>query len=235
MFFIGEGGLLTRAVDFVISLGLPIDGIVTQKPLPKRYREKYNIDILETIEINEISNWLLSKNSDGLVWSINNKCLIKPNLLNLPGFTFLNIHNGLVPNYRGRAEICVFFSILNSEQYYGATLHEIDEGIDTGPVLATKKFAINAEDTFATVMSKSILQCHDLFKLECYRLYNLKIINQTTAQKKVTKEIGETYSYKSLVLALPFKKSPSWRKAIELGPYSSVFPKLSKWINSISE
>lgn len=55
-----------------------------------------------------------------------------------------NIHFSLLPKYRG-----VFTSILpilNGESLSGVTLHEIDSGIDTGPIISQESFSIEEMD-----------------------------------------------------------------------------------------
>tara|TARA_B100000900_G_scaffold376385_1_gene359090 strand:- start:114 stop:770 length:657 start_codon:yes stop_codon:yes gene_type:complete len=60
--------------------------------------------------------------------------IIEEEVLNL-GF-FLNVHPGILPNYRGLDP--VLWSIYNDEPV-GATIHKIDSSIDTGPVLLSEK------------------------------------------------------------------------------------------------
>ena len=51
-----------------------------------------------------------------------------------------NIHFSLLPKYRGCNT--AVWPILNGEQEHGVTLHEIDAGIDTGPIIAQRAFPI---------------------------------------------------------------------------------------------
>lgn len=59
-----------------------------------------------------------------------------------------NFHPGVLPEYRGAATFS--WAIINGEETTGVTLHEIDEGIDTGPILAIRYFPVGktAEETF---------------------------------------------------------------------------------------
>ncbi len=52
----------------------------------------------------------------------------------------LNIHPTLLPNYRG--PMPPFWIIANGERESGVTLHWVDGGVDTGPVLAREKFIV---------------------------------------------------------------------------------------------
>lgn len=47
--------------------------------------------------------------------------------------TFLNIHYALLPRFRGMHP--VVWGILNGEEYLGWTLHEMDEEMDSGPII----------------------------------------------------------------------------------------------------
>lgn len=58
--------------------------------------------------------------------------ILDKKILALPSKGFLNVHPGILPNYRGLDP--VKWSISNQDPL-GATLHVMDEGIDTGPIL----------------------------------------------------------------------------------------------------
>jgi len=51
-----------------------------------------------------------------------------------------NIHFSLLPKYRGCNT--AIWPILHGEAEHGVTLHEIDAGIDTGPIIAQRQFAV---------------------------------------------------------------------------------------------
>jgi methionyl-tRNA formyltransferase len=66
--------------------------------------------------------------------------LIKPALFS--SRRLYNIHFSLLPAYRG---VCTsIWPILKKEKHTGVTFHEIDEGIDTGPILRSRKFEIES-------------------------------------------------------------------------------------------
>lgn len=72
------------------------------------------------------------------------KLLPRP-ILNLPPFGCLNIHPSLLPRYRGPSPIAA--AILSGDRETGVTLMLLDEGMDTGPILAQKKVSIHPADT----------------------------------------------------------------------------------------
>jgi len=52
----------------------------------------------------------------------------------------LNLHLGKLPEYRGMRP--VNWALFNGESVAGVTLHEVDVGIDTGPIVAQTTFSI---------------------------------------------------------------------------------------------
>ena len=64
----------------------------------------------------------------------------------------LNIHPALLPKYRGRYSIP--HAIFNGEKYTGATIHWMDEGIDSGAIIMQEKIKIEKDDTAQSIWDK---------------------------------------------------------------------------------
>ncbi len=73
-------------------------------------------------------------------------------VLNLPPHGCLNVHASLLPRYRGAAPIAA--AILDGETVTGVTIMCMDEGLDTGPILAQAECPITPVDTTATLTAK---------------------------------------------------------------------------------
>jgi methionyl-tRNA formyltransferase len=73
---------------------------------------------------------------------------IPPHLLTLPRLGCLNVHPSLLP--AGRGPEPVFWTLRHGERRTGVTIHLMDEGFDTGPILAQQEvdvpFGIRAPD-----------------------------------------------------------------------------------------
>jgi len=81
--------------------------------------------------------------------------LIREPLLSRFAGRMVNMHLGLSPYYRGTATN--FYPLLNEEpQYVGATIHLIDPGIDSGPILAHARPVIEPGDGPHTIGCKAI-------------------------------------------------------------------------------
>ncbi len=73
-------------------------------------------------------------------------------LLELPRFGCLNVHASLLPKYRGAAPIQ--WSILNDERETGVTIMKMDEGLDTGDLLASQSTPITPADNAQTLQKR---------------------------------------------------------------------------------
>jgi methionyl-tRNA formyltransferase len=61
-------------------------------------------------------------------------------LLALPRLGFLNMHPALLPDHRGPAPL--FWVFRSGEQVAGVTIHCMDDGLDTGDIVAQASFAL---------------------------------------------------------------------------------------------
>ncbi len=82
------------------------------------------------------------------------KLLPRP-ILDLPPYGCLNLHPSLLPRYRGPSPIAA--AILAGDRETGVTLMLLDEGLDTGPILAQKKVAVKPGDTAESLGSRLAL------------------------------------------------------------------------------
>src|SRR5436190_17038049 len=70
-------------------------------------------------------------------------------LLDLPRFGCLNVHTSLLPKFRGAAPIQ--WAILNDERETGVTIMKMDEGLDTGDLLASQSTPVTPADNAQTL------------------------------------------------------------------------------------
>lgn len=71
--------------------------------------------------------------------------ILPPAVLKAPRLGCVNVHASLLPKYRGAAPIQ--WSIVRGERETGVCLMQMDEGLDTGPVLARAALDIGANET----------------------------------------------------------------------------------------
>jgi len=62
--------------------------------------------------------------------------ILPASVLAIPRLGAINIHSSLLPRYRGPAP--VLWAIRNGDPTIGVTVHRMDAGVDTGPILAQR-------------------------------------------------------------------------------------------------
>ena len=78
--------------------------------------------------------------------------IIPKEILELPKYGCLNVHASLLPKYRGAAPIQ--WAVIDGEEKSGVTIMQMDEGLDTGDMLATVEVPITKEETGGSLFDK---------------------------------------------------------------------------------
>lgn len=115
-----------------------------QKSL-KFFAEKWGVQSITLKQAYEIENLIFI--------SCEFDQLIKPEKFNSP-FLY-NIHFSLLPTYRGM--YTSMLPLYNGEKESGVTFHFIDRGIDTGDIIAQRRFEIDETDTCRSLYQKYII------------------------------------------------------------------------------
>jgi methionyl-tRNA formyltransferase len=80
---------------------------------------------------------------------VNSTRLLSKKLLRSVKAHFINIHGGITPAYCGMAG--AYWALANGEpDKCGSTIHLIDEGVDTGPVLYQDTITVSGDDNYLT-------------------------------------------------------------------------------------
>lgn len=117
--------------------------------------EQYGFPILLLNKINspESVSQLKELDPDLFVLCGYNKILKNP-VIEIPPLGTINLHGGKLPEYRGAAPIN--WQIIKGETTGGCSIIYVDEGIDTGDIIAQEIYPIEAEDTHASVLEKTL-------------------------------------------------------------------------------
>ena len=78
--------------------------------------------------------------------------IIGPTLLTAYGQRIINIHPSLLPAYPGLNSIAAAFEA--GEQTTGVTIHYVDEGLDSGPLIRQEAVPITPGETLASLTAK---------------------------------------------------------------------------------
>lgn len=109
-------------------------------PSIKKYCERKKIKYYNPEKLDDKFYEVIRKLNPDLCFSILYRKIFKINYISLPKMGFINMHPSLLPRYRG--PVPRLWMMLNGESFSGVTYHYIDEGIDSGNIIAQDKFAI---------------------------------------------------------------------------------------------
>jgi len=144
-------GLLINLRQFLIRL-CGLTGSFLDKRSLKGAAQNKNIPMLEikTLEEPELLTRLKEIKPDLIVNQ--SELLLKGGILHLARIGILNRHGSLLPQFRGR--LASFWGHCQEPPVYGATIHLVDEKIDSGAIVAQKKLEIDPASSYPQVLEK---------------------------------------------------------------------------------
>jgi len=157
--FVGIPDMAYIGLDGLLMAGVNIVGVLGPKKDHNMYYDFKNFVLsrrLNFIEYNELDEPELIEKIRGLeidaavVCSFNYK--IPKILLNTAKDGFINVHPSMLPKYRGGNPYSRV--IMNGETETGVTVHFMDEGFDTGDIIAQKPYHIHSKATMGTLFNE---------------------------------------------------------------------------------
>ena len=163
--FAGTPDFAARALEAIIDAGFEVPLVLTQPDRPagrgmkltpsavKQVALEHGIEVdqPERLRTGEQRARLAACTPDVLVVAAYG-LILPPEVLQLPRFGCLNIHASLLPRWRGAAPIHRAIEAGDAET--GITIMQMDEGLDTGPMLMRHVVPIAADDTTGSLHDK---------------------------------------------------------------------------------
>tara|TARA_B100000123_G_scaffold115259_1_gene84884 strand:- start:152 stop:784 length:633 start_codon:yes stop_codon:yes gene_type:complete len=116
--------------------------------------------------------------------------IIPPEIIKKLNSRIINIHPSLLPKYKG---LNTHKRVLeNKEAYHGCTVHQVNEGIDSGKLIAQYKIKIYDNDNEETLSKRLLLKEHILYS---------KVLEEIIGEKLIINE-NEIF-YKNSLLNKP--------------------------------
>ena len=144
-------GLTGREGCEVVGVYTPPDGSAgrgrkAQSSPIKDYAQEHGLPIFQPASLRsaEVQAELAALQPDLVIVAAYGKLLPKP-ILDLTPLGCLNIHPSLLPRHRGPSPVAT--AILNGDQVTGVTIMLLDEGMDTGPLIAQHEFFLKGNET----------------------------------------------------------------------------------------
>jgi len=161
VYFTDFGGQGVPMIQGVLDAhGHRLVGVVTGPGPQKRRTNDYldvvravppGIDVIVTTHMGRLAAMLAPLRPDliivtGFLW------ILPPAVLQLPRLGVINVHGGLLPDWRGPNSIGWPFRVGDRE--LGFTAHRMDEGLDTGPIPAQSRVPIGDDDDIDTLFPR---------------------------------------------------------------------------------
>ena len=116
--------------------------------------------------------------------------IIPPDIIKALNNRIINIHPSLLPKYKG---LNTHKRVLeNKEAYHGCTVHQVNEGIDSGKLIAQYKIKIHENDNEETLSERLLAKEHILYS---------KVLEEIIGEKLIINE-NEIF-YKNSLLNKP--------------------------------
>ncbi|MDP7010217.1 MAG: formyltransferase family protein [Verrucomicrobiota bacterium] len=134
-------GTLTRNM-----LGLLLehrDKLFRKKHLPVKHAD--------TINSPEMCEWVREQHID-LIINLRTRCIYKKPILEAPRLGCINVHHGLLPEYRGT--LCDLYA-LNENRPTGFTIHQMNVRVDAGRILVKEIVSEPGEKDYLTYLSRT--------------------------------------------------------------------------------
>ena len=161
----GTPGFSVGALKALAENGYEIAGVVTQPDKPrgrgkasamtpvKEAALELGLTVYQPARVREQSfmDTVRALNPDVIVVSAFGQIIPKA-LLELPRYGCVNIHASLLPKYRGAAPIQ--WAVMDGEPVSGVTIMQMDEGLDTGDMLAKTEVPLEPDETGGSLFDK---------------------------------------------------------------------------------
>lgn len=112
-----------------------------------------NIEVRQPVSLRdpEEYRWLASLQPHLVVVAAYGR-ILPGEIIDIPEYGCINVHPSLLPQYRGATPVPA--AILSGDSKTGVSIISMDEGMDTGPVIAMKEAEILPEETAATLTER---------------------------------------------------------------------------------
>ena len=202
--FMGTPEFSVATLDLLIKNKFNVVKVYTQPPRKSKRGQKINPSAIEeyckknkiSFRNPEILNSeeefkIFKELSANLIIVVAYGKLIPKIFLNIAKFGFINIHASLLPRWRGAAPIQR--AIMNGDKNIGVSIMKIEEKLDRGPVLASKEFELDKNETYGKIEKKLSLEGANLLiqNLKNIENGNSKFINQDHSQATYAKKIDK--------------------------------------------
>ena len=159
-YLIGADSLLSECGEILLSKGHEIKGVITSAPKVSQWARSKSLPVI--VEKSNYYEELKNENFDYL-FSITHLAIIKDDVLKLPNKMAINFHDGPLPAYAGLNTPA--WALINREESYGISWHQITPGVDEGDLIKQSMFDISPTETSLSINTKCFAAAIESFPL----------------------------------------------------------------------
>lgn len=163
--YFADGPWAHRALDRIIaSPELELAMIVARNSAPdpvlRDYADRLGVPFLTDPNVNSPSFIAgIEDFAADLHVSMSFDQILKAEIIGSAPGGFINCHAGALPFYRGRNVLN--WALINGAEEIGVTVHFVDEGIDTGDIVAQGFAPVGLDDDYGSLLEKAVELCAD--------------------------------------------------------------------------
>ena len=230
--YMGTPAFAIPPLEQLLENGYQVVGVYTQPDRPtgrgrnvaaspiKAYAEERGLKVLQptSLRLPDAYQELASLNPDIIVIAAYGRILPKE-VVQLPPWGCVNVHPSLLPKHRGPSPVA--FTLLEGDEVAGVTLMRLDEGMDSGPIIAQEEQPLTPQDTVETLTNMLFREGAQLLvrSLPLYVQGDLVPRPQEEAQatyaRKLTKEDG--------IIQWELSAESLWRQVRAYSPWPGSF------------
>lgn len=166
----------------------------------------HKINIAEFQDINKDGIDYLKNWQADLVISVRYGKIFKGDIINIPKYGIINLHSGILPNYRG--VMSTFWTMLNDDDFIGTTLHKItDSEIDKGEIISINKQLVQKDKSLIyNIFSLYEEGCKDIMNVVRDLAESGNISDYKVGESLKSDNVSNYYSYPTKEDFVNFKK-----------------------------
>ena len=161
----GKNDIAANCLLYLLRAGVPPAGICVVANRCDTGRHTWQHSLIATARQNGVAIWPVEevkKLPDIRFFSLEHDRILRPKAFATPHL--YNLHFSKLPAYRGVSTSV--WPLINQEKESAVTLHRIDEGIDTGTILAQRAFSLTEGMTAGELYAEYTRQGEALFHAE---------------------------------------------------------------------
>jgi methionyl-tRNA formyltransferase len=147
--------------------------------------------------------------------------ILKKDIIHIPPKGCINLHMALAEEYRGCYPTT--WAIINGEKRTGVTLHYIDEGIDSGDIIAQREVTITDGDTGKSLYKRCTKTGLELFREQFPLISSGKAARRKQATTAKTKYYKREFPSRELDFSRPGREIFNHIRALLFEPFPPPF------------